>query len=1377
MFVVACSFVAASALAATTGDSKSATTAAGAPPVNAKGAPLNFDFESGTLDGWKVEGEAFARQPILGDTVSARRSDMKSGQQGQYWIGTYEIAGDRPEGTLTSERFEVPHRWVSFLVGGGSEDNDTFVEIVAADRDTAIARVGGRNDEELERVAIDLKDDQGKKVFVRIVDHASDGWGHINFDDLRFHAEKPAGVRVVAKGARPTMKPDQYQYDGLSPEDAAKAMTVPENFQVTLFAGEPDIQQPVAMCIDDRGRLWVAEAYVYPQRKTIPGKDREGQPIRVESPGPFVPQGEKGDNIVIFEDTDGDGKHDKRTVFMENLNMVSGLEVGFGGVWIGAAPYLLFVPLSADDDKPAGAPQILLDGWGYQDTHETLNTFIWGPDGWLYGCHGVFTHSRVGKPGTPQADRIPINCGIWRYHPIRHEFEVFCHGTSNPWGLDFNDWGQAFEEACVIPHLFQMIQGARYQRQGGEHFNPYTFEDIKTIADHLHYVGANPHGGNNRSDSAGGGHAHCGTMIYLGGAWPAEYRNQMFMGNIHGRRINMDRLKQAGSGYVASHGPDFLLANDSSARLINLRYGPDGNAYLIDWYDKQACHRPEPEIWDRTNGRIYKISYRGAKPVTNVDLSKKADAELVAMQLSENDWYVRHARRILQERFGDSAASQGGDVRATREGLETIAFSNPDETRRLRGMWALQVTGGMDESQVLKALDDQAPYVRAWAIQLHLERNSKPGELVQKKLVEMAKNDPSPIVRLYLSSAAQKISTDRRWAILAGLLSHAEDADDHNLPCMYWYAAEPLAEVNAKRAFELALQSKVPLVEFMTRRIASLNDPQAMSLIGTQLLKASDAKTQLEMLNGLAADLKGRRNVDEPKTWPAAFKHLQSSKDQEVRDRALSLAVVFGSKDAFDLLRQRLLDAKQPLNQRHAALAALLQARDAQLVGHLQKLIEDQNLSSAALRGLANYNDRKTPEAILQVYGKLGSEAKREAVATLASRVAYAKALVEAVANKTIPATDLNADIVRQIRGFHDKDLDQRIYELWGTVRETAADRKQAMIQYQKMLEQKKDLPADLAHGRMLYSKTCAQCHTLFGVGEKIGPDITGANRPNLDYLLENILDPSAVVPKEYRMTVFSENGRVINGIVKTRNANVVTVQTAIGLVTIQTSDIESENDTSTSLMPEGQLKPLSDNDVRALIAYLQSPGQVPMEATPENAPTLFNGKDLTGWQGDPKLWSVEDGAIVGRSPGLKRNEFLKSQFLVSDFRLTLKVKLTPNQENSGIQFRSEAIEQGEMRGYQADIGKGWWGKLYEENGRGLLWKESGEKYVKEDDWNDYEVVAEGSHIQTFLNGQRCVDFNDPAGARKGIIAMQIHSGGPMEVRFKDLKLEVLSPK
>ena len=302
-------------------------------------------------------------------------------------------------------------------------------------------------------------------------------------------------------------------------------MTVPKGFSVTLAASEPDVVRPIAFAYDDRGRLWVAEAHTYPVRAA---------------------EGQGRDRILILEDTNGDGRLDRRKIFIENLNLLSAIEVGFGGVWVGAAPYLLFIPVVEGEDRPAGPPQVMLDGWGYNDTHEVLNTFTWGPDGWLYGAHGVFTHSNVGKPGATAAERQRLNAGIWRFHPTKHVFEVFAEGTSNPWGLDFNDYGHAFTTVCVIEHLFHVVQGARYKRQAGTHFNPYVYDDVKTIADHVHWVGKKgPHAGNGRSAAAGGGHAHAGAMIYLGGDdWPAEYRDSIFMNNIHGARTNTDRLQR-----------------------------------------------------------------------------------------------------------------------------------------------------------------------------------------------------------------------------------------------------------------------------------------------------------------------------------------------------------------------------------------------------------------------------------------------------------------------------------------------------------------------------------------------------------------------------------------------------------------------------------------------------------------------------------------------------------------------------------------------------------------------------------------------------------------------------------------------------------------
>ncbi|HVX11184.1 MAG TPA: PVC-type heme-binding CxxCH protein [Pirellulales bacterium] len=1313
----------------------------GVVPTGADDKPLNFGFETGTLADWQMEGDAFAGQPIDGDTVFARRQDMRSQHVGRFWAGTYERNGDQPQGTLTSVPFKITHPYASFLIAGGPHP-ETCIQIILKGSDKIVYQVSGDNTEELKPVAIDLREHVGKEVVLRLVDRHSGGWGHINFDDFRFHDKKPN--YPTRMGAEP---PDQFAHAGLNPEEAAKAMTVPEGFRVTLFAGEPDVVQPIAQAIDDRGRLWVAEAYSYPQR---------------------VPAEQARDRILIFADEDGDGRFDSRKVFMEKLNLVSGLEIGFGGVWVGMAPHFMFIPDRDGDDVPDGEPEILLDGWGSQDTHETLNTFNWGPDGWLYGCHGVFTHSRVGKPGAADEDRIPINAGLWRYHPTKHQFEVFAHGTSNPWGVDFNDQGQAFITACVIPHLYHMIQGGRYQRQAGQHFNPHTYGDIQTIAQHRHWIGDNPHGGNNRSDAAGGGHAHAGAMIYLGGSWPAEYRNQLFMNNIHGARLNEDQLAPRGSGYVGDRAPDFLLANDSWSQILNLQYGPDGQMYLIDWYDANQCHHFRTDGHDRTNGRIFKVSYQNAQPV-KVDLGSKSTAELVDLLLHENDWYVRHARRLLQER---------GVQREVHEPLAKMAFEHADGTRRLRGLWALHAVGGLDEDRIALGLANDDPYVRAWTIQLALE-DRRPSPAVLAKLSELATNDPSPVVRLYLASAADRLSFEQRAPIVRQLVQHGEDADDHNLPLMYWYAAEPLVESNVNEAIAVFDAARVPLVgRYLARRLAQFASPEALALL-VERLAQRQPQEQKVILEEMTIGLQGKRQLDMPRGWSELYEGWLATPDPRLDALATGLALTFGDKRAFGRLQQTLKDTAASVETRQEALAALVKERDPDLPLILQHLLGDAPMRRPALRALAAYSDVRTPDLLLEGYAGFNPDERRDALATLVSRPEYAQKLLLAVGDNRIARTDLSGELVRQIRNLKNESLDSEINKVWGQVNDTPAERRQLIERY-KALVSKKGQPPDVSLGRALFAKTCQQCHTLFGTGGKVGPDLTGSNRANVDYTLSNLIDPSALIGKDYQATIVqTSDGRTLTGIVRNEDQDSLQLALANETVTLLKSDIEERELSDKSMMPDDQLKPFSDHQVRSLVAYLASPAQTPLLATADNLPFFFNGQDLKGWRGKEELWGVEAGEIVGKTGGLGRNEFLVSEMAAGDFRLTLEVKLVANAGNSGIQFRSESLDgvegqEGEVKGYQADVGAGWWGKLYEEHGRGLLWDRSGEAHVKSGEWNAYEIVAEGSKLQTRINGQLCVDLDDPAGAKRGVFALQLHSGGATEVRFRNLRLELL---
>jgi putative heme-binding domain-containing protein len=516
-----------------------------------------------------------------------------------------------------------------------------------------------------------------------------------------------------------------------------------------------------------------------------------------------------------------------------------------------------------------------------------------------------------------------------------------------------------------------------------------------------------------------------------------------------------------------------------------------------------------------------------------------------------------------------------------------------------------------------------------------------------------------------------------------------------------------------------------------------------------------------------------------PMDWETAFPVLMKSESADVRTQAQALAVVFGDKNAFAALRKVLADAKASAASRQAALTSLLDARDEDLVPVLQKLIDDPALRGAALRGLAAFDDAKTPGFVLASYAKFSTAEKRDALGTLASRAPYAKALMAAVGQKKIPPTDISAETVRQLRNLQDKELDKQIADLWGTVRDTPAERAKLIAEWRKKLAVPSKTPPNSSLGRAVFAKTCQQCHTLYGTGGKVGPDITGANRQDINYLLENIFDPSGVIPKEYAATVLNlADGRTVTGIIKEETKSVLTVVTDRESLTIPAADVDRRNLSSLSMMPDDILKQVNEYELRSLIAYLQTSAQVPMLATPDNAKDFFNGKDLSNWDGDKEVWSVEDGEIVGKTAtGLKRNTFLKSHLAVEDFKLSVKVKLVPNTGNSGIQFRSVPLPDGEMRGPQADIGAGWWGKLYEESGRGLLVKDGGEKYVKTGDWNGYVVEAAGSRVKVWINGNLVFDYDDPKLARSGVIGLQVHSGGPTEVRYKDLKLEILAGK
>lgn len=940
----------------------------------------------------------------------------------------------------------------------------------------------------------------------------------------------------------------------LTPQQAVEAMNIKDGFKVNVWAAEPMMTQPMAFCWDDKGRLWIAE-----------NKDYESRGYGFSNAG--------NSRILILEDTNGDGIADSRKVFLEGIPFPSAIAVGFDGVFIGAPPNLLFVPDRNHDDKAEMEDiEVRLTGWGIRDRHETLNSLHWGPDGWLYGLQGFATPSKVRKPvgkgriykhkeAFPEdilkGEGVDINGGVWRYHPTKDRFEVVAHGFSNPWGIDYDAKGQLFISACVIPHLWHVIPGGIYHRQGGQHFNPFVYDDIKTIADHSH-----------RS-------AHGGARIYQSDAFPQEQQGRIFMANIHEHGVLSDILERKGSGFSGHHGDDFMMANNAQWVGFSMEIGPDGGMYVLDWHDADICGQ---EVLNAETGRIFRITPKESQAQNFKgrydDLGKMSDKQLVEFQTSNSDWHARRARIILQNR-----ASKGNLKKATHKQLLHVFKENPNSDWRLRAMWALHVTKGFTENMLIEALDDKDEHIRSWAIQLMCEDKS-PSEKALEKFAAMARRDASPVVRLYLASAMQRINKNAQWHIAAELVKHGEDAGDHNLPKMIWYGVEPLIAENPARGLELVSKSKIPMVtEFSARRAVDAN---AISELVEALGKYPG--NQLSLMHGMMNGLEGRTDLTAPANWKTVYAKLQQS-DEKIAQLSGELAQQFGDTEAAKISLDLLKNKQASSDKRRKAVQILAAQQRQELLKELPALLNDAEVRMEAIKAVAAFEDENLGKILLKKYNAFSTGEKIEVVQTLSSRPKYGWILANAIKDKTIPKRDIPANTARQLR----RVVGSGFVEIWGPIDEVPND-KIAYSKYQSLLTDKAMVRADLKKGQVLFLRTCGSCHKLNGEGANIGPDLTGSNRPNLDYLLFNVLNPSGEIQDAYKLVVITtRDGRTYSGNVISENERQIKFR-VVGqeAVVINKSSIQSREVTPVSMMPQGLFEILSDTEIIDLVAYLR---------------------------------------------------------------------------------------------------------------------------------------------------------------------------------------------
>ncbi len=964
----------------------------------------------------------------------------------------------------------------------------------------------------------------------------------------------------------------------LSPEDARKKFTLPEGFEMRLFACEPEIVNPVAMTWDERGRLWVVELYEYPLG---------------------AKPGEKGrDRIKILEDTDADGKADKVTVFAEGFSLATGLALGNGGVILGQAPELLFLEDTNGDDK-ADKRTVLKTGFGLDDRHELLNGFVWGPDGWLYMTHGVFTHSKVRDPNYPNDTGVVANAAVARFHPKTKKFEVFADGTSNPWGVDFDRAGNAFVSACVIDHMFHLSPGGIYVRQGGTPANPYAYQLLPSIVDHRHHMAA-----------------YAGVQVYQGNQYPKEYLGTILIGNIHDNAIHQDRLTPNGSTFKSSFIQDFVRANDGWFMPVSSQIGPDGALWIMDWYDKYPCYqnaRADPDGVDREHGRIWRVVYTGkekgkavaSRQDAKMDLKKSSSSDLIKLLEHPNVWQRRMAQRLLSERADNR----------TKSDLVKLATSNKPAESRLSALWTLHGSGLLDEATLDKLVTDKDPTIRTWVARLTGERGNDSDQAMERLKPLVTDSDPS--VRLAVAVACRQfvsgsltVDTPAKKGpeeanislTLQTLAAQPGTASDPLLPFMIWMAGEPVVRAKPQYGFDWLVQNSAgdsPLISQFARKImriaCDLGVPENMNgaIQCIASLSASNSVVAVAALDGLLEGQRGKALI--PSTSPSALiNQLLSNSNPEVKSRAQKLGSLWGDAAALQATVKVVNDANASVDERIKAVQTVRQlksdaARDAMVLalapGNPEALIIE------AIRGLAETGSDLIVEKLLAGWKSFSPAARRAAAETLASRDRWASNLLSAIERKDVPPSDIPAATIRTLtRSQADYGmLAKRAAQIFGKVRDADTDKLKIIAAKKKFILS--EAKPNLESGHELAKKTCFVCHKLHGEGAEVGPDLTGVGRSTLDALLANVIDPNQIIGAGYEMVeVETKDGRSVSGrMVENNDARVRLLSAGPKEDIVAKSDIANLRVSQISLMPEG-LEQMPDEDFRNLIAYILNP-------------------------------------------------------------------------------------------------------------------------------------------------------------------------------------------
>ncbi|ODT99691.1 MAG: hypothetical protein ABS79_04195 [Planctomycetes bacterium SCN 63-9] len=968
--------------------------------------------------------------------------------------------------------------------------------------------------------------------------------------------------------------------DGPTAADrAVKNLKTPDDLALDLVLSEPVVRQPVQISFDERGRLWVVQylQYPFPAGLKMVSRDSVWRAVydKVPQPPPHHVRGR--DKITIHEDTNGDGVFDTHKTFVDGLNIATAVARGRGGVWVLNPPYLLFYADRNNDDVPDGDPIVHLQGFGLEDTHSVVNSLKWGPDGWLYAAQGSTVSGHVRRPGLDDA-REPIHSMgqlIWRYHPESRRYEVFAEGGGNAFGVEIDSKGRIFSgHNGGDTRGFHYVQGGYSQKGFGKHgplSNPYTFG----------YFPAMKHNKVPRFTHT--------FSIYEAEALPAEYRGRLFGVAPMLNHVVMSEIHPDGSSIRTQDVGYAIATSDTWFRPVDITLGLDGNLYVADWYDRQVNHyrNHEGQI-DPGNGRIYRLRAKDSNTEVSLprDLASLPPASLVNFLLHPNRAVRQTALRLIGDRKDASLIPT----------LNLMIASTTGQTS-LESLWALYQVGGLDEPTALKTLAHSNPYVRLWTVRL-LGDDNRVSPSVSAKLVELAAKELNIEVRSQLACTARRLPTADTLAIVRPLLARSDDVGDIHLPLLLWWAVEAKIANEPERVLDQFRDPAfwdLPIVrstvaERTMRRFAAAGSRKDLANCAQLLAMAPGPEHVKRLMAGFEAAFTGRSlaSVQLPDELAEAIAKYSGQSVplglRQGRPEAVGEAIRVLADDHGDKARQlqylQILGEIRVPNSAGNPVPVLLN-----LAGHSS----DNALRSAALSALARYDDPKIAVEVIRAWGTMQDDVLASAQNLLASRQAWALEFLKAIEAKTIDAKSVPRDVVEKLLLMKDARVASLARAQFGEM--TPATSAELHSQIDTMAATIRSGSGVPKPGKQIFESQCAKCHTLFGRGGKVGPDLTTFRRDDLDTMLLSIVNPNAEIREGYSSyLIATEDGRTLTGVLVDQDKNGVVIRGADGKdLALPRSEIAEMKASKTSIMPEGLLRGLDSQQVRDLFAYLRT--------------------------------------------------------------------------------------------------------------------------------------------------------------------------------------------